>query len=77
MQPYLKALIERDVIIRCTKHILNQKIRDCCSEELISSVVAHFFNCILAPNDFIKKMDDGTIKNHMSLMKDRTIENQD
>ena len=77
MQPYLKALIEREVIVRCIKHILNQRIRDCCSEELISSVVAYFFNCILAPNDFIKRMDDGTIKNKISLMKDSTIENQE
>ena len=40
-------------------------------------MVAHFLNCILAPNDFVKKMDDGTIKNNISLMKDRTIENQE
>ena len=40
-------------------------------------MVAHFFNCILAPNDFIKRMDDGTVKNIIFLMKDRTIENQE
>ena len=75
MNPFLKALIEREVIIRCIKHILNQRIRDCCSEELISSVIAHFFNCLLAPNDFVKRMDDGTIKNNFSLVQDKSLEN--
>lgn len=75
MNPFLKALIEREVIIRCIKHILNQRIRDCCSEELISSVIAHFFNCLLAPNDFVKRMDDGTVKNNFSLVQDKSLEN--
>ena len=75
MNPFLKALIESEVIIRCIKHILNQRIRDCCSEELISSVIAHFFNCLLAPNDFVKRMDDGTVKNNFSLVQDKSLEN--
>lgn len=54
-------MIEREVIIRCVKHILNQYIRENESDELLGALISHIFNCLLAPKDFIKKMDDGAI----------------
>lgn len=57
-----KFLLEREVFIRCLKHILNQYIRDFPSDELISDMIAHIFNCIFAPSEFITQMNSETIK---------------
>lgn len=54
-------MIEREVIIRCVKHILNQYIRDNESDELLGALISHIFNCLFAPKDFIKKLDDGAL----------------
>ena len=57
----MKFLLEREVIVRCMKHILNKYLKDCTSEELLSAIISHALNCLFAPKDFIKKMDDGAI----------------
>jgi hypothetical protein len=56
-----KLLLEREVLIRCMKHILNQLVRDYPSDELLADLLCHVFNCLLAPSDFIAKLDDGSI----------------
>ena len=56
-----KLLLEREVLIRCLKHILNQLVRDYPSDELLADLLCHVFNCVLAPSDFIAKLDDGSI----------------
>ena len=58
---YFKYLLEREVVIRCTKHILNQYIRDNENSELLGAVIAHLLNCLLAPREFLKRMDDGAM----------------
>ena len=58
---YLKYLLEREVVIRCVKHILNQYIRQNESSELLGSMISHIFNCLLAPKEFIKKLDEGGV----------------
>ena len=57
----MQYMIEREVIIRCVKHILNQYIRDNESDELLGALISHVFNCLFAPKDFIKKLDDGAL----------------
>ena len=58
----MKFMVEREVIVRCMKHIVNKYISDCESEDLLSSLIAHLLNCLFAPRDFIKKMDEGQIE---------------
>ena len=59
---YFKYMLEREVVIRCVKHILNQYIRDNESSELLGAMISHIFNCLLAPKEFIKRLDDGVLK---------------
>ena len=59
---HMKYLLEREVIVRCFKHILNKYLKNCTSEELLSETVCHIFNIFFAPKDFIKRLDEGSIK---------------
>lgn len=70
----MKYMLEREVVIRSFKHILNKYIRECESDELISSVIAHLLNCLLAPKDFIKKLDDGTVKCEPKTLEETAME---
>jgi len=58
---HMKYLVEREVIIRCFKHLMNKYLKNCESDENIASVVSHLFNIFFAPKDFIKKLDDGSV----------------
>jgi len=58
----MKFMLERETVVRSLKHIINNFIRDCESDELIASLISHIFNCLFAPKDFLKRLDDGTIK---------------
>lgn len=69
-------MIEREVIIRSIKHILNQYIRENESDELLASLISHVFNCLLAPKDFIKKLDDGVISYKPVTLKELSEENK-
>ena len=73
-------MLEREVIVRCIKHIFGKYIRDCESDELIAATIAHLFNLILAPREFIKRLDDGSVfckvetlkqKADLSLLEDK------
>jgi hypothetical protein len=55
-------MLEREVVIRCVKHILNQYIRDNESSELLGAMISHILNCLLAPKEMIKKLDEGQLK---------------
>ena len=65
----MKNMVERETILRSLKHILNKYIRDCNSDELLSDLISHILNCLLAPKDFLKKMDDGIIKNSINTIR--------
>lgn len=58
----MKFLLEREVVMRTMKHLLNKYIRECPSADTMADTVCHVLNCLLAPKDFQKKMDDGLIK---------------
>mmetsp|Transcript_9417 Transcript_9417/g.14410 ORF Transcript_9417/g.14410 Transcript_9417/m.14410 type:complete len:416 (-) Transcript_9417:1117-2364(-) len=66
----MKYLLEREVVIRAMKHILNKYIRECSSNEVMSSMISHLLNCLLAPKDFLKKMDDGVVSLDQKTLKD-------
>ena len=57
----MKHMLEREVVARCLKHLINKYVRECESAELLSAIVSHLLNCLFAPRDFIKKLDDGSI----------------
>lgn len=63
---YMKYILEREVVIRCVKHLMSKYIRECESEELIGATVSHILNCLLAPREFIKRLDDKHIKYNYS-----------
>ena len=70
----MQYMLEREVVIRSLKHIMNKYIRECQSDELISSVIAHLLNCLLAPKDFIKKLDDGSVKCEPKTLQEEAME---
>jgi hypothetical protein len=58
----MKYMVEREVVVRCMKHIMNKYIRECESEELLGATVSHILNCLLAPKEFIKRLDEKQMK---------------
>lgn len=63
---HMKYMLEREVVVRCMKHIMNKYIRECESEELLGATVSHILNCLLAPKEFIKRLDEKQIKYNLS-----------
>lgn len=59
---HMKYMLEREVIIRSFKHILNQYLKNCPSDDLLGETVSHLFNIFFAPKEFIKRLDEGSIK---------------
>ncbi|MFS8159932.1 MAG: hypothetical protein ACMG6E_06925 [Candidatus Roizmanbacteria bacterium] len=57
---HIKLLLEREVVFRCFKHILNEEMR-LSSDSYLSSVISHLFNILLAPFPFIEMMDQDKI----------------
>ena len=57
----LKYMLEREVVLRSLKHIINQEVRECQSPEYLSQIVCHIFNCLFATKDFSKKLDNRAI----------------
>ena len=57
----LKYMLEREVVLRSFKHIINQEIRECQSPEHLSHIVCHLLNCLFATKDLSKKLDNKTI----------------
>ena len=67
---HLKYMVEREVVLRCLKHLICKHIRECQSDELIGSVICHLFNCLFAPKDFIKRLDEKEIQYEGSTIKE-------
>lgn len=45
-------------------------VRDFPSDELLADLLCHVFNCLLAPSDFIAKLDDGSMQFQCETMQD-------
>lgn len=67
---HIKFMLEREVVIRAMKHIVNKYLRECRSDEMTAALLSHLFNCLLAPKEFIKKMDEGQVKMHKTTLKE-------
>ena len=57
---HLKTIIEREVVQRSAKHILNEHLRNS-NDTYLSSVISHLLNILLAPFPFLDKLNDGSI----------------
>lgn len=57
---HLKILLEREVVFRSAKHLINEHIRDS-SDTYLSSVISHLFNILLAPFPLINLLNEGKI----------------
>ena len=57
---HLKALLEREAVVRSVKHLFNEHLRET-PDSHISSVLAHLFNLLLAPFPLIEKLEEGSI----------------
>lgn len=57
---HVKLLLEREVVFRCFKHILNEEMR-LSSDTYLSSVISHMLNLLLAPFPFLELMDSDKI----------------
>ena len=69
-----KYLLEREVFVRCMKHIVNMYIRDFPSDELVSDLITHIFNCAFAPSEFLSAMDDDKVKYEAETMQQKSTQ---
>ena len=51
------------------KHLMAKYLRGSESDELVSAVASHVLNCLLAPKEFIDKLNSGQIKNEPVTIK--------
>ena len=58
---HVKTLLEKEVLLRGAKHVINECIREC-PVVYTSSVIAHLFNCLVAPTPMREKMEKDQIK---------------
>ena len=71
---YMKYIIEREVMLRSIKHLMNKYLKECESDEIMAATVSHILNLILAPKDFLKRMDDKTIKYQAEIIGNEVTE---
>ena len=59
--PHIKSLIERSIIWRSAKKVINEMLRKC-PQTQVSTFLAHVLNLILSPNSLIEKLNNSEIK---------------
>lgn len=61
---HIRALLEREIFIRSVKHVFNRILREDTGETdlLLSNVVCHVLNCLLAPTSMVNALNNGDIK---------------
>jgi protein TIF31 len=57
---HLKILMEREVVFRSAKHLINEYIRES-SDTYLSSVICHLLNLILSPFPLLQALNEGKI----------------
>jgi len=48
-------MLEREVVLRSLKHIINEHLRE---NQFLSQTTSHILNCVFATKEFSKKMDN-------------------
>jgi hypothetical protein len=56
----MRSLLEREVVFRAFKHIINEQMRNS-SDTYLSSVISHLFNLLFAPFPLMDEMNEGKI----------------
>ena len=61
---HIRSLFEREIFLRSIKHVFNRILRDESggTDLLLSNVVCHMLNCLLAPSAMVQAMNRGDIK---------------
>jgi hypothetical protein len=61
---HIRALLEREIYLRSVKHVFNRILREDTDESdlLLSDIVCHVLNCLLAPAAMIQALNAGEIK---------------
>ena len=57
---HIKTLLEREVVVRSVKHLVNHELRES-SDTHLSATLAHLFNLLLAPFPLLEKLETGSI----------------
>lgn len=57
---FLQDIVEKEILIRSLKHVINEWIRET-SDNGLNETIAHAFNLIFSPTSFIKKLENGQI----------------
>jgi len=58
---HMRNLVEKDIVLRSAKHLIDQEMRES-NDAYLSSCVAHLLNCLLAPQPFVEALDAGKIQ---------------
>lgn len=63
---HLKAIVEREITVRCAKHVIKKYLRDqlTFSTLHLSNCVAHLLNLLLCPTPFLHNLNNGIVKYH-------------
>lgn len=57
---HLKQILEKEIVLRSAKHVINGMLKEHCDTDLyLSKVVSHILNCLLAPFCQLEALDDG------------------
>ena len=70
---HIKILLEKEVVVRSAKHVFNRILKEERGESdlFLADVVSHLLNCLLAPHDFLTRLDQGKLKHlDQSVQKD-------
>jgi len=57
---HIMFVLEKEIVMRSLKHYFNQQLKGC-SEIYVSSLISHFFNCLLAPFPYLEQLNAGKI----------------
>jgi protein TIF31 len=57
---HFSVLLEKEVVLRSFKHIINEQLRES-SNLYLSSVISHMLNMLLAPHPLIEALNEGKI----------------
>lgn len=70
---HLRAIVEREIVLRCAKHVFKSYLRNQLeySQLHVSHCVTHLLNLLLCPQPFLHTLNNGTVK-----FIDETIQSQ-
>ena len=60
-QKHIQMLIQRDLVIRSFRHVFIELVREC-SPYFLQDLVSHLLNCLLAPEELLKALNNRKIK---------------